>query len=304
MGLLSGAASVTRFTVLACPEEPDFEEYAFREIPPGGEVRDRAGFVPFEPGAAYRIGHKRFAFRVRMDALRPDPTAVKERFKELIKAEKESTGAAAIGGRKRKQLRELAVAEALERATPRARLTECLLDDKVLYVGSTASTALSTAMALAQAAGIELLWKTPWIDRGEEDVESELFVPRGPGQAVLGCRFLKALIGDDDVALEPEKGKVALVTPEARVALAGAVTPDLGRFLKRECELLSARLLWNELAFRFDAPGFRVAALHLETERFETFEENLDARMERIVALYELLDAKYEALAPKLRGQA
>ena len=142
------------------------------------------------------------------------------------------------------------------------------------------------------------------IDRGEEDLESELFVPRGPGQAVLGCRFLKALIGDDDVALEPEKGKVALVTPEARVALAGSVTPDLGRFLKRECELLSARLLWNELAFRFDAPGFRVAALHLETERFETWEENLDARMERVVALYELLDAKYAALAPKLRSQA
>jgi hypothetical protein len=300
MGLLSGAASVTRFTVLACPEEPDFAAYAFREIPPGGEVRDRAGFVPFEPGAAYRVGHTRFAFRVRMDSLRPDPTAVKERFKELMKAEKESTGAA-IGGRKRKQLRELAVAEALARATPRARLTECLLDDKVLYVGSTASTALSTTIALAQAAGIELLWKTPWIDRGEEDVESELFVPRGPGQAVLGCRFLKALIGDDEVALEPEKGKVALVTPETRVALAGSVTPDLGRFLKRECELLSARLLWNELSFRFDAPGFRVAALHLETERFETWEENLDARMERIVALYELLDAKYESLAPKLR---
>ena len=302
MALLSGAASVTRFTVLACPEEPEFEEYAFREIPPGGEVRDRAGFVPFEPGAAYRIGHKRFAFRVRIDALRPDPTAVKERFKELLKAEKERTGAAAIGARKRKQLRELAVAEALARATPRARLVECLLDEGVLYVGSTASTSLSTVMALAQAVGIELLWKTPWVDRGEEDVESELFVPRGPGQAVLGCRFLKALIGDDEVVIEPEKGQAALVTPEARVVLAGAIAHDLGRFLKRECELLSARLLWNEMAFRFDAPAFRVLALHLESERFETWQENLDARMERIVSLYELLDAKYVALAAALRG--
>ena len=92
MGLLSGTASVTRFAVGQRPVEPDFERWAFEEIQPGAEVRERVGFVPFEPGAVYRIGHERWAFRVRCDVVRPDGGAVRERLAQLVATEKEQTG--------------------------------------------------------------------------------------------------------------------------------------------------------------------------------------------------------------------
>jgi len=301
MGLLGGTASVTRFTVVRRPEEPDFERWAFQEIPPGGEVRERVGFVPFEPGAAYRIGHQRWAFRVRRDLLRPDGTAVRELLAALIANEKEQTEAASIGGQKRKKLRELAEAEIVSRTAPRTRLTECVLDGNVLWVGSTANTALSTAMALARAAGLELMWKTPWIDRGEDDLESELFPNLGPAQSVLGCRFLKALTGHGDILFEPEKGNVTLVTPEARVALRGEVLGDLGRYLQRECELLSARLLWDDLQFRFDALAFRVNGIVVNIEKADNWVDRVEARLERIAALYTFLDEAYGSVSAKLR---
>lgn len=301
MGLLSGTASMTRFTVVRQPDEPDFERWRFQEIPPGAEVRERVGFVPFEPGAAYRIGHQRWAFRVRQDVVRPDGTAVRERLAQLVATEKEQTGAASIGGQKRKKLRELAEAEILSRTAPRTRLIECVLDGTVLWVGSTANSALSTAMALARAVGLELMWKTPWIDRNEEDLESELFPNLGPAQSVLGCRFLKALTGHGDILFEPEKGNVTLVTPEARVALRGEVLPDLGRYLQRECELLSARLLWDDLQFRFDALAFRVNGVVVNIEKADTWVERVEARIERIAALYAFLDEAYGSVSAKLR---
>lgn len=302
MGLLSGTASVTRFAVMRRPEEPDFERWGFEEIPPGAEIRERVGFVPFEPGATYRIGHQRWAFRVRTDAVRPDGGAVRERLAQLVAAEKEQTGAETIGPNKRKKLRELAEAEIASRTAPRTKLTECVLDGDVLWVASTANSALSTAMSLARAAGIELRWKTPWLDRGEEDLESELLPTHGPAQSVLGCRFLKALIGREEVLIEPEKGAISLVTPQARVSLRGEVLPDLGRYLQNECELLSARLLWDDLQFRLDALGFCVNGVVIEIEKARTWVERLEARLERIAALYTFLDETYGEVSDTLRG--
>ena len=97
MGLLSGAVAATRFGVVARPTEIDFDSAAFREITPGSEVRRRVGFLPFEPGAPYEVGAARFAFRVRVDTVKPDPTAVRERVRGLIQAELEATGSAFVG---------------------------------------------------------------------------------------------------------------------------------------------------------------------------------------------------------------
>lgn len=302
MGLLSGTASVTRFAVARRPDEPEFERWGFLEIPPGGEVRERVGFVPFEPDAVYRIGHQRWAFRVRHDVVRPDGGAVRERLAQLIATEKEQTGVESVGPKKRKKLRELAEAEIASRTAPRTRLIECVLDGDVLWVGSTASSALSTAMALARTAGLELFWKTPWLDRDEEDVESDLVPTHAPAQSVLGCRFLKALVGRDDILFEPEKGNITLVTPEARVGLRGAVLTDLGRYMQRECELLSARLLWDDLQLRLDALAFRVNGVVIEIEKADTWVERLEARLERIAALYAFLDETYAALSAQLHS--
>ena len=91
MGLLSGTVAVTRFNVVVPPEGPDFERARFWEIEPGSEVRERMGFVPFELDAPYEVAQGRYVFRVRVDRIRPDATAVKERLRELIKTEMEAT---------------------------------------------------------------------------------------------------------------------------------------------------------------------------------------------------------------------
>ena len=301
MGLVSGSASVTRFNVLSRPEEPDFELGAFREIPPGAEVRERAGFVPFEPDAPYRVGQNRFAFRVRIDTLRPDPTRVKERLKELVKTEKDTTGAAFVPAKKRRRLRELAEEEMLSQAAPTSRVIECCLEDKVLYVGTTANTHLGLVLGLSRLVGVDATFKAPWIDRDEPEASSSVLEAAGPGQSVLGCRFLRALLDDGDLTYEPETGSVTLVAPDARVTLAGAVIPDVRRYVERGAEVLAAKLLLDDVSFRLDGLSFRVGGLKVETERFDSWIELLDARLERIVAVYDVLDAKYAELSAALQ---
>jgi hypothetical protein len=301
MGLLAGAASVTRFNVTVLSGEPDFNQIPFREITPGSEVRQRAGFLPFEPDAPYRIGHDRFAFRVRIDNVRPDPTAVRERLRDLLKTERETTGKPA-GASTRKKLRHLAEEELLTRTAPRSRVVECCLAGKLLWVGSTGSGAIGTVLTLLRAIGVVVEPKTPWLDRGEKPVDSDIVRTPGREQSILGCRFLKALLGDSEIMLEPESGSVSLQTADIRVSLRGAVLLDLQRYLKADAEILHAKLVVGESAFRFDALSFRVAGLRLRVERFETWVEQLDARMERIAALFELLDARYASLSAKLHA--
>ncbi len=92
MGLLSGTVAVTRFNVVVPPDGPDFERARFWEIEPGSEVRGAHGLRAFRDRRALRGGHwGRYVFRVRIDRIRPDATAVKERLRELIKTEMEAT---------------------------------------------------------------------------------------------------------------------------------------------------------------------------------------------------------------------
>jgi hypothetical protein len=161
MGLLSGTVAVTRFNVAVPAEGPDFERIAFVAIEPGSEVRERVGVVPFEIAAPYEVGQGRWAFRVRVDRLRADATAVRERVRELVKAETEATGAPFVGAKARKRLRELAEQELLRNQAPRCRILECCIDGPLLYVGSRAKSYVGMVLTLLRQAGVAAEPKAP-----------------------------------------------------------------------------------------------------------------------------------------------
>jgi hypothetical protein len=305
MGILHGAVSVTRFNVGVPAEGPDFERAVFHEIEPESEVRERAGFVPFELDAAYEVGKGRWAFRVRIDRLRPDATAVRERVRELVKAEMETTGAPFVGAKARKRLRELAEQELIRRQAPRTTIVECCIDGGLLYVGSTAKSYLGMVLTLLRQAGVAAEFKAPWLDDAPEaDETSDIVMPKEPGESVLGCRFLRALLEEPEVMVEPEKGSVRLATREARITLTGGVLRELFRHLEEGAEILSAKILLGPTPLRFDALSYRLLSVKLEPVKAEHWTLELDQRLEQIAAVWEQLDAKYEALRHRLAGDS
>lgn len=305
MGLLSGSISVTRFNVVVPPEGPDFERIQFWAIDPNSEVRERIGVVPFELDAPYEVGQGRYAFRVRIDRIRADATAVKERLRELVKAEMESTGRPFVGAKTRKKLRDLAEAELCAGQTPRTRILECCIDNTILYVASTAKSHLGTVLTLLRQAGVEADFKAPWLDEAPEmDEASDIVIPKEPGESVLGCRFVKALLEEPEVMVEPETGSVRLATREAKVSLTGAVLNELFRYLEEGAEILSAKIHVGTHQMRFDALSYRINGLKLEPVRNEHWTVDLDQRLEQIAAVFDVLDGKYAALKEKLNGGA
>ena len=307
MGLLSGSASVSRFNVKTTPPALDFEPARFQAIPDGSEVRESAGFVPFEPGAEYEIGARRWAFRVRIDRLVPDPTAVKERLRDLIRGELEG-GAYFVSAKRRKLLRELAEEELLIGCAPRVKIIEAVIDGDVLYVGSTSKSDLGIVMQQLRRIGVVIEPKTPWADRGEDftdifkaDFEHPLVPLREPGASALGCRFLRALIANDaDVMIEPEAGAVKVATAAAIVSLRGEVTAELCRHLEQGDEVLSAKLLWENACFTLDGATFRLSGVKIETGRHEHWTDLLDERLEKIAEIFEMLERKYAELRKDL----
>lgn len=301
MGLLSGTLSVTRFNVSVPPEGPDFERARFWAIEPGSEVRERMGFIPFEIEAPYEVAQGRYVFRVRIDTIRPDPTAVKERVKELMRAEIEATGKPFVGSKTRKKLRELAESELCAGQVPRTRIVEGCIDGSVLYVASTAKTFLGTVLTLLRQTGVEADFKAPWLDEAPEANEmSDIVIPKEPGQSVLGCRFLRALLEDPEVMVEPETGSVRLATREAKATLTGAVLHDLFRFLEEGAEILSAKIHVGPILMRFDALSYRLNGIKLEPVRNEHWTMDLDQRLEQIANVFEALDTKYRELKDKM----
>jgi hypothetical protein len=245
----------------------------------------------------------RYAFRVRIDRVRPDATAVKERLKELMKAEMEATGRPFVGAKTRRKLRELAEAESAMRQAPRTRIIECCIDGPVLYVASTAKTHLGTVLTLLRQAGVEGDFKAPWLDEAPEaDETSDVVLPREPGQSVLGCRFLRALLDEPEVMVEPETGSVRLATREARVTLAGGVLRDLFRYLEEGAEILAAKIHLGPVKMRFDALSYRLSGLKLEPVRNEHWTIDLDQRLEQIAAVFATLDGKYAALKERMNA--
>lgn len=301
MPLLSGSVSCTRFDVHSPTADLDFDAQAFRAIAPGSEVRESIGFVPFEPGAEYQVGAARHAFRVRIDRLRPDPTAVRERLRELVASEQEATGAPFVPPKRRTELRHLAEEELLVDARPQSQIVEGVIDGRVLYLATTSNNVLGKIALLLRKVGVLVDFKTPWNDHGQEDLESEILGLSDSTQSIHGSRFLQSLNADDEIVFEPTDGYVKLQTREARVILSGGVLHELHRHLEQDVELLAAKLQSGLGTFRLDALTFRLSSLAVDRARPAHWTERLDERLERIAMVWELLDRKYEQ---HLRGRS
>ncbi len=299
MGLMSGSVSVTRYNLTKMPKKLDFEQARFQEIQPGSELRLSKGFIPMEPGAEYELGHRRWAFRVRIDQLRPDPTQVRERYRELVRAELDA-GTEIVGPKKRKELRTLAEEEILVATSPTTRIVEGAIDGRVLYVASAAKSQLGIVLEQLRRLGLDAQPKAPWTDRELPEYQSEVFESHEPGESALGCRFLKDLVGDMELTIEPESGYVKLRTSETHVTISGGVLHDLLHFIETDAEILSAKVTTGETSFRFDAPSYRLSNLRIETERHEHWTETLDERLEKISDVFDLLDAKFDDLIAEL----
>ena len=304
MPILSGSASITRFNVTVPAEGPEFQEHTFTTIEPGSEVRESIGFIPFEPGAEYQIGHSRYAFRVRIDRLTPDPTAVRERFRDLVRAELEETDSTFVNARRRKQLRNLAQEELLLDARPSSRIVEGVIEDRLLYVGTSANNVIGKIIRLLSKAGVVAEFRTPWLERGDADIESELMEVYDPGQSIAGSRFVQGVLGDQEVMVDPSSGHVKLQTRDARITVTGGVLPELHRHIDEGCEVMAAKLLTATTSFRLDALSFRLSGLKLERSALEHWTERLDERLEQIVEVFELLDRKYDEWRVGSRGRA
>jgi hypothetical protein len=292
MGLLSGAVSISRFNVRSLPKKVDFEQARFMDVVPGSEQRASQGFVPMVPGGPYEVGAGRHAFRVRMDRLRADPTLLQERFRELVRAEI-AAGAFFVGAKRRRELREQAEEELVAQTLPTSRIVEGCLDGKLLYVASTAADHLGVVTQLLRRIGVVVEPKAPWIDRGDAGFESSLVPNLGPGQSVLGCRLLRELVGDMEVAVEQESGYVRIRTADTTVTLSGAVFHELLHYLELEAEIVAANMVAGDVSFRFDALSYRVSNLKVDVEPHEHWTQTLDARLEKFAEVYELLDRKF-----------
>ena len=298
MGLISGSVACTRFNIVSLPEEIDFDLVPFRPIMPGSTHREREGFVPFEPEAPYEAGVRRWAFRIRIDKVTLDATAVRERLKELIKAETEAVGPPSP--KTRQKLKQMAEDEMMQHPMPRSKIIECILEETVLYVGTASKTQLGTVLELLKRIGVEVDFKTPWMDAGQEDQYHENVEIKEPGQSVWGARFLKALLNDPDVLVEPEKGSVKLITADgAKVSLAGAVLNELDRLLESGSEVLSSKLMMDEFQFGLDALGFRLTGVKLDNIKGKHWTEVLELRMDKLKELWEALDDKYQKFKEK-----
>lgn len=299
MGLLSGSVSVTRYNLTKMPKKLDFDKARFQEIQPGSEIRLSQGFIPMEPGADYEVGHRRWGFRVRIDQLRPDATQVRERYRELIRTELDA-GAESVGPKKRKELRSLAEEEILVTTSPSTRIIEGAIDGRILYVASAAKSQLGIVLEQLRRLGVEAQLKAPWTDREVPAYHSDVFESHEPGESALGCRFLKDLVGDMELTIEPESGYVKLRTTDTNVTISGGVLHDLLHFIETEAEILSAKVTTGETSFRFDAPSYRLSNLRIETERHGHWTERLEERLERISDVFDLLDAKFDDLIAQL----
>ena len=295
MGFLSGNIACTRFHLIKNDAAPNFEAAAFRLIQPGSNLTESSGFLPFELDETYEVAKDRYAFRVRIDKINVDGTLVKERLRELVKQELEHGGK--LGPKKKKKLKELAEQEILARSSPRSKVIEAVIDGQTLYIGSTSKGHLGTILALLQKIGVEAEYKTPWLDAGLEEEPSELVDLKEPGQSLHGCRFLKAVLEDEDIFVEPEKGGIKLATTNhAKVTLTGEVLGELDRYVEEGAEILSAKLLLNELPMTFDGLSYRINALKLDHIRADHWTEVLDERLELLQGVWERLDEKFQKL--------
>lgn len=295
MGLLAGPVSCIRFNVTAMPEEMDFNLFPFHGIQPGSSLRERAGFTPFQVDGDFELSHDRWAFRVRIDKVMIDTTTLKERLRELIKIEEDAVGPPSPA--QRRKLRQLAEDEQMQHPATRSKIIECVMDRSQLLIGSTSKAHVGTVLELLKRIGVEVDFKTPWLDEGQEEPPSDLVDLKEPGQSLWGCHFLRKLVADPDVMVEPEKGSVRLVTSEgAKVSLTGPVVGEVEHFLESGCEIVAAKLMFEKFQFTFDGLSYRIASLKLDNYKSLHWIEALENRLELTRELWGMLDQKYRKL--------
>jgi hypothetical protein len=299
MSLLSGAVSLSRFYVLRRPAVPDFDQARFEPIDRESEERMSSGFSPFRPGSDYRIGDERWAFRIRIDRLRPDATRIRERLRELIRDELDAGeadvgGAGIVGPTRRRELRQQAVEEIVSVTSPSATILECCLDDDVLYVASTAVSRLGVVAEQLRRIGVEIAPKAPWTARGD-DFDSPVAVT--PEDSSVGGRMMAELVGDTVLNIEPENGRVKLRTRDTEILLKGVVIHDLLYFLEHGAEIVAAKMVAEEATFDFDVESFRITNMAIDSDPDDDWKEQLNRRFEKISEVFEILDMKYYELS-------
>lgn len=304
MGFLAGNVACTRFNVTVLPELVDFETARFFEIQPGSNLVESMGFVPFELDEEYTFGKDRYAFRVRIDKINVDSTRVKEHLRVLVKAEEDR--GAIVGSKLRKKLKTLAEQDILAQSNPRTKVIEAVIDRDVLYVGSTSKSHLGAVLDLLNRVGVQVEYKTPWLDANLDEEPNDIVEMKEPGQSIYGCRFLKWLLSDPDMFVEPEKGSIKLATPtHARVNLSGEVLGELDHYLEEGAEILTAKLLFNGVPMTFDGTSYRINSLKLETVKGEHWTETLDGRLDMLRTIWDALDEKWQLYREKeLAGMA
>lgn len=294
MSLLNGSASCTRLSVVGPMDEPQFDEQAFQTLRPGSAIKERAGFLPMETGDEYKMGEGQYAFRLRIDRIRPNSIMVKERWFQLLKVEEEEVGPPSP--KVKRDLRKLAEEEISSTTSPTTQIIQCYMENGTIYAGTTTNSHLDALASLLKKIGVSVAYKTPWDDWGQE-ADPHHIKPRNPGESVLGCQFLRKLIGQNDVYVEPVKGKVRVVTTEGtRASLSGTVLGELNRYLDEGSEMLLAKLIINEIPLTFHALGFQIGGMKVDSCTGDHWIEVLAERMDSIRAMWDLLDAKYKDL--------
>ena len=99
-----------------------------------------------------------------------------------------------------------------------------------------------------------------------------------------------ALAAPQFLSITPPSGTL---TNETQVTLSGSVFHELMHYLELDSEILVANMAAGDVTFRFDALSYRVSNLKVETSKHEHWTELLDERLEKIAAVFELLDRKF-----------
>ena len=155
----------------------------------------------------------------------------------------------------------------------------------------------SEYLELLRAIGVEVEYKTPWLDRNLDEEPNDLIDLKEPGQSIYGCTFLKRLLDDEEIFVEPEKGSVKLATTSnAKVTLSGEVLGELDRYIEEGAEILAAKLLLNDVPLTFDGLAYRLNGVKIQNMKADHWTEVLDARLEMLAGVWDSLDEKYEKL--------
>lgn len=312
MPLLKGSVSVAPFQILEMTTaEPDFEAARFEPIEEGSEVRMSSGFVPMaqaiDDGTTgpdlYRFGTKRWVARYRMDELKADPGALKDRIAELIREEFEA-GADAVSKKRRQELAEQAEAELVIGTVPTRKYVELVIAGDKLYIASTSKAYLGQVLSALRRIGVNVAQRAPWEQEKLEELTLEAIESLDVGESAWASRFLSHLVEQSTPALgvELEDGAIKLATTDsAKVTVRGVVKAHLVQHLEAGSELLSAKLAAGDLWFNLDLRWW-VRGLKLPACKSDHWTDALEQRLEKIEDLFDLLERRFAELRPAIEA--